>query len=92
VEEPLHGLHERESREREGEKWWAAEIGDEKIKSSLGRQKSLVVGPAFMGGMRWQDKASDFSPSLRASESKRIRNINHETLAKEMFVKTFLER
>jgi hypothetical protein len=45
---PLHGLHERAGSERD-RKWWAAESGDEKIRSSRGRQKILVVGPAFMG-------------------------------------------
>jgi hypothetical protein len=69
---PLHGLHERAGRERD-RKWWAAESGDEKIRSSRGRQKILVVGPAFMGACGWQDKVSDFSASLRTLDSKRFR-------------------
>jgi hypothetical protein len=63
-------------RERAGSKrdrkWWEAESGDEKIRSSRGRQKILVVGPSFMGGVRWKDKLSDFSACLRTSESKRF--------------------
>jgi hypothetical protein len=62
-------MRERAGSERD-RKWWAAESGDEKIRSSRGRQKILVVGPAFMGGVRWQDKLSDFSASLQTSESK----------------------
>jgi hypothetical protein len=64
-------MRERAGSERD-RKWWAAESGDEKIRSSRGRQKILVVGPAFMGGVRWQDKLSDFFASLRTSESKRF--------------------